>query len=245
MCAFLIFIFFAAAEGAVPASAQLRMPDIGNSGVRTKVEAAFSDAPDMVAVAACESGFREYGPDGQALRGGADQNYIGIFQISVSGHAEEAKNLGYDIYTTDGNIGFARYLYNHSGTEPWISCAPQTPAAPALAQAASSSTPAALSQPHAAAAAAAAITANLQLNMVSPQVQTLQRLLNSLGYTIAKSGPGSPGNETEKFGPLTRQAVRKLQCDNKIVCSGAESSTGFGRVGPLTRILLAKLAAKL
>jgi len=50
-------------------------------------------------------------------------------------------------------------------------------------------------------------------------VTTLQRKLISLGYLTSDSATGY-------FGPLTRAAVLRFQCDRKIVCSGGEISTG-------------------
>lgn len=43
---------------------------------------------------------------------------------------------------------------------------------------------------------------------------------------------------TGYFGPLTQQAVKKVQCKFGIVCQGSESSTGWGVVGPKTKQLL-------
>ena len=48
------------------------------------------------------------------------------------------------------------------------------------------------------------------------------------------------GLVTGYFGPVTRVAVKKYQIVNKIVATGTESTTGFGRVGPTTRTLLNK-----
>lgn len=82
------------------------------------------------------------------------------------------------------------------------------------------------------------LTATLSMGMISPQVLLLQQLLNAEGFTLATSGPGSPGNETTKFGSLTRAAVQKFQCAKNIVCSGNEVTTGYGLVGPHTRAAL-------
>ena len=80
-----------------------------------------------------------------------------------------------------------------------------------------------------------AFTANLNFGMVHPQVLTLQQMLNTLGFTITQSGAGSPGNETTKFGLLTRDSVRRFQCAKGIVCAGDEGTTGYGYVGSRTR----------
>ncbi|PJE73737.1 MAG: hypothetical protein COV02_00925, partial [Candidatus Terrybacteria bacterium CG10_big_fil_rev_8_21_14_0_10_41_10] len=82
------------------------------------------------------------------------------------------------------------------------------------------------------------ITKTLKTGSNNSEVKDLQKLLNSLGYTVSGSGLGSPGNETNYYGAKTREAIKKFQCDNGIVCSGDENSTGYGLVGPGTRAKL-------
>ncbi len=54
-------------------------------------------------------------------------------------------------------------------------------------------------------------TRNLYPGDSGPQVKCLQRYLNAAGYTVADSGVGSPGNETEYYGSLTQAAVQEWQ----------------------------------
>jgi hypothetical protein len=54
-------------------------------------------------------------------------------------------------------------------------------------------------------------TRNLYPGDSGPQVECLQRYLNAAGYTVADSGVGSPGNETEYYGGLTQAAVKEWQ----------------------------------
>ena len=74
-------------------------------------------------------------------------------------------------------------------------------------------------------------TRNLTIGSTGADVLELQQLLNQWGYTIATSGPGSPGNETMHFGGLTAKAVQKFQA-----AEGISPVSGF--VGPLTRAKL-------
>lgn len=72
---------------------------------------------------------------------------------------------------------------------------------------------------------------DLSFNNHSPEVRYLQILLNNIDpeTCLAKSGPGSPGNETTKFGALTLEAVKRFQ--KKYL--GIPNPTGY--VGPATR----------
>jgi peptidoglycan hydrolase-like protein with peptidoglycan-binding domain len=60
---------------------------------------------------------------------------------------------------------------------------------------------------------------DLEVGSTGDDVVALQVYLNAHGYTLASSGPGSPGNETSRFGGLTRAALAKFQADNGITPS--------------------------
>ncbi len=42
-------------------------------------------------------------------------------QINEKYHLEESKRLGYDIYSLEGNVKYAKYLYDKEGAKPWLS----------------------------------------------------------------------------------------------------------------------------
>jgi peptidoglycan hydrolase-like protein with peptidoglycan-binding domain len=65
-------------------------------------------------------------------------------------------------------------------------------------------------------------------------VKNLQKFLNSKGFFVSVTGPGSPGNETTIFGPLTRSALARFQSAN-----GITPAVGF--FGPITRGLILSL----
>ncbi len=87
---------------------------------------------------------------------------------------------------------------------------------------------------------------NLKLGMISDDVKYLQIILNSSSDTkLANSGPGSSGNETTKFGSLTKATVIKFQ--EKYASEILQSfglTKGTGLVGVTTRAKLNVLLGK-
>lgn len=69
---------------------------------------------------------------------------------------------------------------------------------------------------------------DLELGIRNNEVKELQKFLNNSGFILAEAGPGSPGNETEYFGELTKQALMEFQKEK-----GIEPALGY--FGPLTR----------
>ena len=218
-----------------------------NTGVADFVKWAFADVPDMITIAQCESGIRQYSTPGVSVKGAG--RYIGIFQIDEILHKNKAASLGFDIYSPEGNVGYARYMYSASGTNPWKGCL-KNPTSTPVAQPVSSptagpvtvATPAPVTAAISSAPISGSLTVNLNLGVSNSQVTILQKILNKLGFTIAASGAGSPGSETSMFGSLTRESVKKFQCAKMSICSGSESTNGYGRVGPMTRSALNQTA---
>ncbi len=78
-------------------------------------------------------------------------------------------------------------------------------------------------------------TRNLTSGTTGEDVRTLQRFLNSQGYTVAAQGNGSQGQETTYFGRATEAALKLFQQANNI--------TPTGTMGPLTQARIAELTA--
>lgn len=97
---------------AVPAQAQT---------VQEYVADYFADAPIMIAIAKCESHFRQYDRSGAVYRGVVNNKDVGVMQVNEYYHAEAAKKLNLDLWTLEGNTAYARYLYEKEGTTPWLS----------------------------------------------------------------------------------------------------------------------------
>jgi len=72
---------------------------------------------------------------------------------------------------------------------------------------------------------------DLDISIEGDDVLCLQQYLNGAGYTLTTEGPGAPGSETNRFGGLTRDALKKWQADNDI-------SPANGYFGPYTRAVM-------
>ncbi len=244
--------------GSAPVFAETVIDPHNSADIEKRVREYFSDVPVMIAIAKCESGFRQFDSAGNVLDGGAGA-MMGVFQIHEHSHRKIADTLGLDFHTLEGNLAYARHLYENEGTDPWISAFPcwdkgfremkaTGEVSGAIAQ--KLSVPAEALAGDALLAENSPLTAQLTFGMVHSEVKALQELLNKAGFLVAEPGtdesgaprPGSPGHETTKFGNLTRDAVRRFQCAQKIVCTGDEFTTSYGVVGPRTRAALAVLS---
>lgn len=76
---------------------------------------------------------------------------------------------------------------------------------------------------------------DLEEGDINEDVRTLQKLLNKAGFTVAATGPGSPGNETNIFGPATKAALIKYQQAHNLY-------PPIGYYGPLTRAAMGPTA---
>lgn len=65
---------------------------------------------------------------------------------------------------------------------------------------------------------------NLFQGVNNNEVKLLQKYLNNHGYIVAQSGSGSPGHETNIFGPATRSALIKFQKANNLTPDGVFGS---------------------
>lgn len=85
---------------------------------------------------------------------------------------------------------------------------------------------------------------SLGLGMRGSDVRGLQKVLNrDMDTRIASTGTGSPGNETDYFGPATKRALVKFQEKYASdVLAPAKLVRGNGYAGPYTRAKLNMLA---
>lgn len=93
---------------------------VGTIDVEAFVRTYFADVPVLVQIARCESRFRQNdSTTGSVLRGIVNSNDVGVMQINTFYHAASARALGMDLYTLEGNLTYARNLYEREGTKPW------------------------------------------------------------------------------------------------------------------------------
>ncbi len=92
--------------------------------IKRKINEFFADTPILAKVAWCESRQRQYDKQGNVLRGEENSDDIGVMQINEMYHAKDAKEKGMDIYSFEGNLKFAKYLYEKKGTSPWSASRP-------------------------------------------------------------------------------------------------------------------------
>lgn len=99
-------------------------PLISANPVEDVVKDYFKDIPVLAKVAQCESEFRQVDENGDVLRGTKNQFDVGVMQINEKYHLDRSEKLGMNIYSLNGNLEYARALYNESGTAPWSSSEP-------------------------------------------------------------------------------------------------------------------------
>lgn len=78
------------------------------------------DAPILKRIAFCESQNRQFNEVGGVLRGHINSQDVGFMQINEKYHLGTATKLGLNIYTLEGNIDYAKYLYRTQGVKPWV-----------------------------------------------------------------------------------------------------------------------------
>ncbi len=83
------------------------------------------------------------------------------------------------------------------------------------------------------------ITKNLKIGDDNAEVKLLQEFLNSRGFLVAESGPGSIGQETTRFGRGTQEALIKFQeFNSELILKPFGLTQGTGVVGEMTRKLI-------
>ena len=84
----------------------------------------YADTPMLLEIARCESTFTHYDKNGDVIRGRVNSADVGLMQINEKYHLETAEKLGLDIHTVEGNVNYAKYLYDNEGVQPWSASSP-------------------------------------------------------------------------------------------------------------------------
>jgi hypothetical protein len=81
--------------------------------------------PELFKICTCESGQGTGKPQhynvktGEVIRGFVNSDDIGMCQINRKYHERTAEGMGLDIFTEQGNIRYANWLYAQQGSQPW------------------------------------------------------------------------------------------------------------------------------
>lgn len=81
----------------------------------------FADYPLLVKICKAESQNNQFKKDGSVLRGKVTPSDIGYCQINEPIWNDEARKLGLDIYTEEGNKQMAIHIFLTQGDGPWNS----------------------------------------------------------------------------------------------------------------------------
>lgn len=73
---------------------------------------------EAVEVASCESGLKHYS-NGTTTRGFINPKDVGVFQINLYYHEEQAKKMDLNLLKPEDNIQYAKYLYDKNGWRDW------------------------------------------------------------------------------------------------------------------------------
>jgi hypothetical protein len=89
------------------------------SAVKRQIQAFFNDVPEMVAIAGCESGFRQFDENGKTVV--SKTNDAGLFQINRDYWDKEADQRGLDYENSlEDNMKMARIVYEKQGLTAWV-----------------------------------------------------------------------------------------------------------------------------
>ena len=74
---------------------------------------------NLLDISYCESRGRQFNSDGSVYRGTINNQDVGRWQINEYYWLKKSKELGFDIYTENGNRDMAIWIYNKYGAKPW------------------------------------------------------------------------------------------------------------------------------
>ncbi len=93
------------------------MGTVSTTTIRGVLESEFGADSPMVDVAWCESRFRQFDTPNHVLRGEITPADIGLFQVNAEYHYKFLRP--YNVYSLQGNILYAKFLYTKNGLRDW------------------------------------------------------------------------------------------------------------------------------
>lgn len=100
---------------------------MAKKGIETQNTAIWVGYPQLKRICSCESAFggpnnepRQFDSNGAMIVGKPNPADWGACQINSTLWQKISMQLGYDIKTYAGNIGFAKWLYDKKGSNPWL-----------------------------------------------------------------------------------------------------------------------------
>ncbi|MCR4334130.1 MAG: hypothetical protein NUV47_00120 [Patescibacteria group bacterium] len=95
--------------------------EITNSNLERYTREYFKDIPILAEIAKCESRFTQFDKNGKVIRGKVNRSDVGVMQINEYYHLDQSQKLDLNIHSVDGNLEYAKLIYDKSGTSPWNS----------------------------------------------------------------------------------------------------------------------------
>lgn len=89
--------------------------------IAKEIQRVFSDVPEMLYVANCESRGLVHREGGQLIVSSADGLGEGVFQVQMPVHRAEMKRMGLKPNILTDYFMYVRHLYDTSGLRPWAS----------------------------------------------------------------------------------------------------------------------------
>lgn len=77
--------------------------------------------PILQKIAQCESGNRQFNADGSVVRGRANKNDLGKYQINIDHWGFEAMKQNLNLLKEADNLKMAEFIFNTYGTSGWSS----------------------------------------------------------------------------------------------------------------------------
>lgn len=106
-------------ETEIAKTIELVKPPVDKHGdIEGFVHASYEDIPLLIEIAKCESRIRHF-DEGERVFRGVNTADVGVMQINEFYHLKRSQKLGFNIYTPEGNVAYARFLYEKEGTKPW------------------------------------------------------------------------------------------------------------------------------